>query len=60
MTDRLPALRRREEERFAREHPRSRALAERANEHLLAGVTSEANVDRHSEVFREAVGELAA
>ena len=38
MTDRLPALRRREEERFAREHPRSRALAERAKEHLLAGV----------------------
>ena len=28
----------REEERFAREHPRSRALAERAREHLLAGV----------------------
>jgi glutamate-1-semialdehyde 2,1-aminomutase len=29
---------RREEARFAREHPRSRALAERAREHLLAGV----------------------
>jgi glutamate-1-semialdehyde 2,1-aminomutase len=29
---------RREEERFAREHPRSRALAERARAHLLAGV----------------------
>jgi len=29
---------RREEERFAREHPRSRALAEQAQEHLLAGV----------------------
>ena len=34
----LPALQRREEERFAREHPRSRALAERAKAHLLAGV----------------------
>ncbi len=32
------ALQRREEERFAREHPRSRALAERAKAHLLAGV----------------------
>ena len=29
---------RREEERFAREHPRSRALAEQAKRHLLAGV----------------------
>jgi glutamate-1-semialdehyde 2,1-aminomutase len=29
---------RREEERFARDHPRSRALAERARAHLLAGV----------------------
>jgi len=29
---------RREEERFAREHPRSRALAEPARAHLLAGV----------------------
>jgi len=29
---------RREEECFAREHPRSRTLAERAKEHLLAGV----------------------
>jgi glutamate-1-semialdehyde aminotransferase len=34
----LAALTRREEERFAREHPRSAALAERAKEHLLAGV----------------------
>ena len=38
MTGSLPALQRREEERFAREHPRSRALAERAQAHLLAGV----------------------
>ena len=38
MTGSLPALQRREEERFAREHPRSRALAERAKAHLLAGV----------------------
>ena len=36
--ERLPALMRREEERFAREHPRSRALAEGARRHLLAGV----------------------
>ena len=34
----LPALVRREEEHFVREHPRSAALAERAKEHLLAGV----------------------
>jgi glutamate-1-semialdehyde aminotransferase len=34
----LAALTRREEGRFAREHPRSAALAERAKEHLLAGV----------------------
>jgi glutamate-1-semialdehyde 2,1-aminomutase len=38
VTGRLPALQRREEERFAREHPRSRTLAERARAHLLAGV----------------------
>jgi glutamate-1-semialdehyde 2,1-aminomutase len=38
VTGSLPALQRREEERFAREHPRSRALAERAKAHLLAGV----------------------
>lgn len=36
--ERLPALTLREEERFAREHPRSRELAERARAHLLAGV----------------------
>jgi glutamate-1-semialdehyde 2,1-aminomutase len=35
---RLPELMAREEERFAREHPRSRALAERARRSLLAGV----------------------
>ena len=35
---RLPALMRREEERFAREHPRSRELADEARRHLLAGV----------------------
>ena len=38
MNERLPALMRREEERFARAHPRSRALAEQARAHLLAGV----------------------
>jgi len=38
VTGDLSALMRREEERFAREHPRSRALAERAKAHLLAGV----------------------
>ena len=38
MTERLAALQRREEERFAREHPRSRALAADAQRHLLAGV----------------------
>jgi glutamate-1-semialdehyde 2,1-aminomutase len=38
VTGSLPALQRREEERFAREHPCSRALAERAKAHLLAGV----------------------
>jgi glutamate-1-semialdehyde aminotransferase len=36
--DRLPALVRREEEQFVRDHPRSAALAERARSHLLAGV----------------------
>jgi glutamate-1-semialdehyde 2,1-aminomutase len=36
--DRLPSLMRREEERFANEHPRSAALARDAHEHLLAGV----------------------
>ncbi|HET7513794.1 MAG TPA: aspartate aminotransferase family protein [Gaiella sp.] len=36
--ERLPALVRREEELFVGEHPRSAALAERAKEHLLAGV----------------------
>jgi hypothetical protein len=35
---RLPALMRREEERFARQHPRSRELAAEARRHLLAGV----------------------
>ncbi len=35
---RLAELHAREEERFAREHPRSRALAVRAREHLVAGV----------------------
>jgi glutamate-1-semialdehyde 2,1-aminomutase len=34
----LAALQAREEERFAHEHPRSRGLAERAREHLVAGV----------------------
>ncbi len=38
VTERLAALQRREEERFAREHPRSRALAADAQRHLLAGV----------------------
>jgi glutamate-1-semialdehyde 2,1-aminomutase len=38
LDERLPALVRREEERFARDHPRSAAHAERAKEHLLAGV----------------------
>ena len=36
--ERLPALVRREEARFAREHPRSRELAANARRHLLAGV----------------------
>jgi glutamate-1-semialdehyde 2,1-aminomutase len=36
--ERLASLQAREEERFAREHPRSRELAGRAREHLLAGV----------------------
>jgi glutamate-1-semialdehyde 2,1-aminomutase len=36
--DRLPELMRREEERFAIEHPRSAALARDAHDHLLAGV----------------------
>ena len=36
--ERLPALVRREEERFAREHPGSRELAAKARRHLLAGV----------------------
>ncbi len=36
--DRLPVLMRREDERFARDHPRSRELAERARANLLAGV----------------------
>ena len=36
--DRLPALMRSEDERFARDHPRSRELAERARRNLLAGV----------------------
>jgi glutamate-1-semialdehyde 2,1-aminomutase len=36
--ERLPALMRREDERFARDHPRSRELAERARRNLLAGV----------------------
>jgi glutamate-1-semialdehyde 2,1-aminomutase len=35
---RLAELHAREQERFAREHPRSRSLAERAREGLLAGV----------------------
>ncbi len=35
---RLPALMRREEERFVASHPGSAALAARAHEHLLAGV----------------------
>ena len=38
LTQRLPELMRREEERFAREHPRSRELAAEARRHLLAGV----------------------
>ena len=38
VTERLPALMRHEEERFAREHPRSRELAAEARRHLLAGV----------------------
>jgi glutamate-1-semialdehyde aminotransferase len=38
LDERLPALLRREEGRFARDHPRSALLAERAKEHLLAGV----------------------
>ena len=38
VSERLAALQRREEERFAREHPRSRALAADAQRHLLAGV----------------------
>jgi glutamate-1-semialdehyde 2,1-aminomutase len=38
MSTRLPALQRREEERFADTHPRSRMLAERARDHMLAGV----------------------
>ena len=38
MTADLPALMRREEERFAREHPRSRELAAEARRHLLGGV----------------------
>jgi glutamate-1-semialdehyde 2,1-aminomutase len=38
MSERLPALMRREEERFEREHPRSRALAGKARAHLLGGV----------------------
>lgn len=38
MNERLAALMRREEERFARDHPRSRALAREATAHLLAGV----------------------
>ncbi len=36
--ERLAALQAREEERFVREHPRSRELADAAREHLLAGV----------------------
>jgi glutamate-1-semialdehyde 2,1-aminomutase len=36
--ERLPALARREEARFAAEHPRSRELAARARAHLLGGV----------------------
>ncbi len=36
--ERLPALMRREEERFVASHPRSGELAARAHEHLLAGV----------------------
>jgi len=36
--DRLAALRRTEEERFVESHPRSRELADRSSEHLLAGV----------------------
>ena len=35
---RLAELQAREEERFARTHPRSRALAEQGRQHLLAGV----------------------
>jgi glutamate-1-semialdehyde 2,1-aminomutase len=38
LIERLPALMRREEERFARDHPRSRELATEARRHLLAGV----------------------
>ncbi|HEX3291273.1 MAG TPA: aspartate aminotransferase family protein [Gaiella sp.] len=38
LDERLPALMRREEERFAREHPRSRELAAEARRHLLGGV----------------------
>ena len=38
MHDRLPALMRREDERFASDHPRSRELAERARRNLLSGV----------------------
>lgn len=38
LDDRLPELMRREEERFVSDHPRSRELAGRAREHLLAGV----------------------
>ena len=38
LRERLPTLMRREEERFAREHPRSRDLAAEARRHLLAGV----------------------
>ena len=93
---RLAELQAREEARFAREHPRSRELAHKAREHLLAGVpmhwmakwpggfplvvaetreslhrcrrpmalmspaTTEEDVDRHTEVFREAALELVA
>jgi glutamate-1-semialdehyde aminotransferase len=63
----------RELDRFEREHPRSRELTRKAhgslcgllltpfhNMALMSPATSEADVDRHTEIFAEAAKELTA
>jgi len=68
---RLATVHAAERRRFAREHPRSRALFERAQGSLVSGVpmtwmakwagrqaTTSADADRHTEAFSEAVAAL--